>query len=199
MVMVPREPSLANAVWSEDGTKYRMFVVGGLHHLRGNDRPYFTITADMDRRSGDDRWVEDSGGCLHDEIERHFPGKFSDLIALHLSDDEGVPMYADENGWYWLGGVIDTGAKYHGGNGSPARSQSDCLDVLARHLRITKQEARTLADLIDAERSANGIESAREVFRATIETMRPRWAEEARQCIERHGLKVYGDGAAVSS
>ena len=108
-----RDPILAERVYSDGGITYRIRVKGGLHYIKGNSRPYFSITADIDRKGRSSLWVEDSGGCCHDEIEKRFPGKFSDLIALHLSDDTGTPMHSAGNGLYWLAGLEPDGLGEH--------------------------------------------------------------------------------------
>lgn len=64
--------------------------------LRGNAAPHFTITADV-LVSG--HMI--AGGAMHDTIVEHFP-QFADLVALHLSDHNGVPMHAEANGAYYL-------------------------------------------------------------------------------------------------
>ena len=45
-------------------------------------------------------------GCLHDEVIKHFP-EFSIFVKLHLSDFNGVPIYAVENGFYHLDSLKD--------------------------------------------------------------------------------------------
>lgn len=192
-----REPLLAERTYPGTGDEwsrrymFRLRVVGGLNHLRGNDRPYFSITADLDRRpKRGGRWTEDAGGCLHDDIERMFPGRFSDLIALHLSDDTGAPMHALDNAVYHAGGT---------------RWKSADVPVLRRHLRLTDDDRATESELIflaghilhpsdDDDR-----ELARRKFAELIDGLRPRWKREADECIARHGLKVYGDAPMVQA
>lgn len=45
------------------------------------------------------RWVEDSGGCIHDEVAKHFP-ELAHLIKWHLSSTDG-PMHYVANTVYW--------------------------------------------------------------------------------------------------
>lgn len=83
----------------------------GFHYIKGNSRPYFSITADIVTREriayenthridGKIYW-DCGGGCCHDDIARAFP-KLAPLIAWHLSDDTGSPSHYVENALYWL-------------------------------------------------------------------------------------------------
>jgi hypothetical protein len=146
-----RDPKLAVAAYVEDGRTYSIKVQGGLHMIRGNGKPYFSITADINRKCGNGRWVEDSGGCCHEEIEKRFPGKFSDLIALHLSDIDGVPMHGLANGWYFArGGQFFPGREWMPVDGPkykvPATFE-DRVNSLMRLFRIDRDFARKLVQL----------------------------------------------------
>ncbi len=158
--------------YAPHGSRAALRIAYGLQKF-GTQPPYFSLTADL---LVNDRW--EAGGCLHDESLAAAP-QLADLIALHLSDADGVPMYAAANGWYWLQGAVpDTTERYHAGNGMPSRSPERCLAGLAKHLRISLDEAHTLLPLSRAE------------FYAYVEAQRPRWKQEAQAAIAAHGLEV---------
>jgi len=145
---------------------YRLRVNAALSYHKGNTLPYFSVTGDIDRHHAHGGpWREDSCGRVHDEIERRFPGRFSDLIAMHLSDMDGAPMHFEGNGWYSLAGVLDgCGETYHAGNSkrnfpiipdpaTPWRNTEnrlptprECLQIFADHCRISLAEAESIAD-----------------------------------------------------
>ncbi len=68
------------------GTNATITVRAGLHKIDGNDRPYFSVTADIRKPCAHD--IE-AGGCLHREILHYWP-QLAPIVALHLSDDFGV-------------------------------------------------------------------------------------------------------------
>lgn len=105
-----------------------------------NGHEDFSITADIDAKTANDRWRDESGGCLHDEIAKHFP-EFRPFIALHLSDWEGSPMYAVANGFYWLTGC--TPEAFPGAT-KPSETPAECREILASHLRATDKEIDAL-------------------------------------------------------
>jgi len=80
---------------NSDGERIR--ATYGFHYLRGDGRPYFSITAEIVDKRGRDI----GGGCCHEDIARVFP-ELADLIPWHLSDDDARPMHDVANGQYWL-------------------------------------------------------------------------------------------------
>ena len=221
------DPVLAKKTYTEDGETYSLTVNGGLNYLKANRSPYFSITASQYRKNkngrwvddcfGYGRWVDDCFGCCHDLIEKQFPNKFTDLIALHLSDMDGAPMHAAENAWYHAGGcghneLTEAGLKRDqlervcGDNILAVNAAMRELglekaalvkwvryentgkpEALANHLRINLQEATEICDGVIAGTYT------KEKLTAYVEALRPRWKREAEQCIEQHGLVVYGD------
>lgn len=67
---------------------------------RNNQEPYFSITADIKRQAKNGRWVEDSCGCLHDEISKHVK-KLAPLIKWHMVHLSGMPTHYTANAIYW--------------------------------------------------------------------------------------------------
>lgn len=130
----------------------KITVTAQAYLLGGNQHPHFSVTGDV-RGGGQDLY----GGCIHEEVLRYFP-EVAPLVKLHLSNaDDGAPMHAVENGYYFLCGAIDGnfGELYHAGNSKrnfplakidPEKSwittehreptHAECLQMVADHLRI---------------------------------------------------------------
>ena len=66
-----------------------------------NGHDDFSITGSYWYKGNRKMHDPDLGGCIHEEILKHFP-EFKIFVDLHLSDRNGVPMYADANGFYHL-------------------------------------------------------------------------------------------------
>jgi hypothetical protein len=121
---------------------------------------------------------------MHEEIEARFPGEFSDLIALHLADIDGVPMHAEANGWYWVQCALGQREAHNG------ITQGEAMAILARHLRISRGVASVLVDVSGRNIEADGNGAAYRTFVAFVDTLRAGWKAEADACIARHFLKV---------
>lgn len=94
---------MKSKIFTENDRQYMIIVKPELHYSKGNRAPHFAITGEIWKAYNGAKFGRDciSCGCIHDEIEKHFPGEFTDIITLHLSDNDGMPMYAVENGFYW--------------------------------------------------------------------------------------------------
>lgn len=103
----------------------------------------------------------DAAGCIHDEVLRAFP-HLAPIVALHLSDPDGVPMHADANGWYFYSGENDAYELRHYG-----------AEYLERMGTGYERACRTLR----VDSIPEGLD--REAFTAFVDAQRPRWAQEA--------------------
>jgi len=158
-----------------DGTK--IAVEAGLHYLPGNSRPYFSVVGEVRYARADKRGHRyyrrepDACGCCHEEFLEAIAGtedagSWRDLIALHLSDDQGKPMHSVANACYHLGI-----GKYAEAN--DARAQS--------HLRLTDKQFADLKAVLagladDGEREAHVRDFALRLAEA--------WQQEAQRGIE---------------
>jgi len=89
--------------YTEHSTRCRMRVTYGFDVAfaqRYKQAPCFSITADIERKRRT-KWLEDSFGCLHDEIRAHFP-ELASLIKWHLVAYPFKPMHYQANALYWL-------------------------------------------------------------------------------------------------
>lgn len=89
--------------YHESGRKYRLVVEADITSL-GTQQPYFGITGDLFQigRNGHGHapaWR--AGGCLHDEIEKHFP-RLRKYIQWHLTAID-QPMHYIANSLFWAG------------------------------------------------------------------------------------------------
>lgn len=125
----------------QDGdTQVKITARVRLNETGRNGHEDFSATADIWERRPGDRWREASGGCLHDEINKHFP-EFRPFVSLHLSDAKGAPMYAVANGFYWLTGCMPEAFP---GATLPDQSPGDCRRILREHFRMSGDETAEL-------------------------------------------------------
>lgn len=157
--------------------------------IRGNGKPHFSLTMAS--------WVNgrhDGDGADHKPLVAIWP-ELQPLADLHLSDIDGVPMHAEANGWYWLAGAVEGGfqQQYHGGSGDWAKTPAECLEIFAKYVRVSLDEAAKIRDFYVVIAARHGAKSARADFAKWIVAQGPRWKAEADKCIADLGLVVYGD------
>ena len=121
-----------NKMFYENGQKYRIQVRAELVYRDGNHNAYFSIGGDIFRHAKNGRKVWEAGGCIHEEIVKHFP-QLQLLVDIHLADEDGVPMHAYANAAYWAG---------HEGKEKDS-------DTLAKHLRVSKDQANEMTTYIN--------------------------------------------------
>ncbi len=95
-----------------------------------NGHQDFHITGDIyksDKPRNDRYFI--SGGCIHDEIKKHFP-EFYQFIRLHSSDYKGIPTHPTANGFYHL---------ENGFNNTPVNS-TNFKKEFCEHYRITNNQ-----------------------------------------------------------
>ena len=84
-------------VFTERGQKYRITASVRFDDSCRNGHNTFSITGTIYRHY-EGRWVEHSGGCLHEDIGKHF-AELAPLIKWHLCSTDG-PMHYVANTMY---------------------------------------------------------------------------------------------------
>lgn len=74
-------------IYTQDGQTYKLTVTIRYDDRCKNGHNTFSITAMQDRKDGA-IWREDSGGCMHDTITKHFP-ELARYIKWHLASSDG--------------------------------------------------------------------------------------------------------------
>lgn len=88
--------------YREDGTKYRIRATYGMDYAFArlhNQEPYFSLTGEIERQARNNRWMEDSGGQLHDELVKGFP-QLGEIAHWHLTSPSG-PMHYMATAKHW--------------------------------------------------------------------------------------------------
>lgn len=153
------------------------------------ERDYFSVTGEIYEKgrspgkptvqhpTGGKLWLS-CCGCVHDQILEAFPN-VAPLVALHLSSIDGVPMHAESNGWYWLAGMLGgMGDRYHGGNGTDAKTPDECRKIFADHCRVPIHEAAGIAELVRLA------DDPRATWKRIYNSMLPRWKQEAESALQ---------------
>lgn len=119
------------------GYRSSLTVTAKAYHLGGNSHPHFSVTAQIGN---------EASGCLHEEILQKWPA-IKPVVDMHLSNaDDGQPIHGESNGFYWLAGALGgLGERYHGGSGSDGKSPDECLRIFSEHVRVSMDEAQSIA------------------------------------------------------
>ena len=88
-------------VYAKNGTTYRLLAKVRYGDALNNGHNTLAVTADLDRKAGNGQWIEDSGGCIHDLIAKHFP-QLKDAIRFHLVSTDG-PTHYPQNALFFAG------------------------------------------------------------------------------------------------
>jgi hypothetical protein len=118
---------------------------------------YFSITFEIAWRNR----VE-CCGAGEEYIRKHFGNQFDDILALHLSDTNGIPLHALENGFYYLQ--------------NPNEYPIYPIEVTAKHFRISNEEAEELRPL------------SKEQLSQWIEHRKPIWKQEADEVRKKYNI-----------
>ena len=164
----------------------------GLHKI-GSQKPYFSVTGTLYRRDIKSR-NQDMAGCIHDIVLDYYPG-MEDIISLHLSDIDGIPMHHATNGYYWLAGTVPggLGEEYHGGSGPSGKTPAECFHILCSHLRISEDEARDIREKVQNAIALTpgikeGLYAGKKCFYEYVDSLKPRWKKEADAIISKYHL-----------
>lgn len=75
-------------LYTEHGTTYQLKVTVRYDDQCNNGHNTFSITGMQYRKTSNNRWTEDSGGCMHETIVKYFP-KLAPYIKWHLTSSDG--------------------------------------------------------------------------------------------------------------
>lgn len=153
-----------------NGTRIKVIATYGIN----DDRISVTGEVYYERQDNDGFFFDkepDDCGMVHDHILQAFPW-LRQLIDLHLSDARtGAPMYALDNGWYWLR-EDDPNDRYNAIITDKSRRRA------ARYLRTTPC---MLA----------GIETKEDLARLIETTLAPAWEKQVDSTLALYGLSPY--------
>lgn len=139
--------------------KLKMTISIRLNDECHNGHADFSITADA-KELYNGRYQDSFCGCCHDEILKVHP-ELKQFVNLHLSDQNGVPMYAIENGYYHLW--------------DETKTKAERKKITKDYLRITEDE------YIQLSKTKNKL-----YFRYIVDVLNlpDKWQKEATQAIE---------------
>lgn len=88
-------------VYTENEQTYKLTAKVRYDDSCGNGHNSFSITGEQYRKRKDERWEEDSFGCLHETIAQHYP-ELAPYIKWHLTSSDG-PLHYIANTVFFAG------------------------------------------------------------------------------------------------
>lgn len=158
--------TVEDIITESNGTRIKVIATYGIN----DDRISVTGEVYYQRQDNDGFFFgsePDDCGMVHDHILQAFPWLRS-LIDLHLADARtGAPMYALDNGWYWLRG--------HGLDPNNIAISDDSRRRAAQYLRTTPCVLE-------------GIETKEDLARLIETTLAPAWEKQVDSTLALYGL-----------
>lgn len=87
--------------YTENGVRCRITANVRYDDRCGNGHNTFSITGEIEEKRGNGNWQDGSGGCIHEEIKKHFP-ELAPFIKWHLCSSD-MPMHYAANAIYQAG------------------------------------------------------------------------------------------------
>jgi hypothetical protein len=118
---------------------------------------------------------------LHEEILEYRPD-LKPLVDLHLSDLDGVPIHAVENGFYWVCKVLDIPQEY-----GPDQSVEVCKQYFQVICMVDDDHLSVILDRLDMVKEFNKENPYKEVkakWKEIVDELRPMWKRKAEAALK---------------
>lgn len=162
--------TVEDIITESNGTRIKVIATYGIN----DDRISVTGEVYYERQDNDEFFFDnepDDCGMVHDHILQAFPW-LRQLVDLHLSDARtGAPMYALDNGWYWLR-EDDPNDRYN-------------TIITNKSRRRAAQYLRTTPCMLA------GIETKEDLARLIETTLAPAWEKQVDSTLALYGLSPY--------
>ena len=153
-----------------NGTRIKVIATYGIN----DDRISVTGEVYYERQDNDGFFFDnepDDCGMVHDRILQAFPW-LRQLVDLHLADARtGAPMYALDNGWYWL--------------------REDDPNDRYNAIITDKSQRRAAQYLRTAPCMLKDIETKEDLARLIETTLAPAWEKQVDSTLALYGLSPY--------
>lgn len=162
--------TVEDIITDNNGTRIKVIATYGIN----DDRISVTGEVYYERQDNDGFFFgnePDDCGMVHDHILQAFPW-LRQLIDLHLADARtGAPMYALDNGWYWLR-EDDPNDRYN-------------AIITDKSRRRAAQYLRTTPCMLE------NIETKEDLARLIETTLAPAWEKQVDSTLALYGLSPY--------